>query len=132
MSAVKRPDFYELIARERGCPEGWTYVTLKAVGEGRAKGAALVKGAIYPTKYKSGPRRGETNYSKPLAGTERELLITFAELDTREVRWEQETGVCSKCEGTGQMVSGFHERKPCTRCHATGEATLQTKEPTNG
>lgn len=112
------PDFYNEIARERGAPEGWRWYSLQAVGENRKNGAAIVKGAVCTAVYKSGPRKGTTNWTKRDKSTEREFLITFAEYDARVAAYESSTGHCSSCGGAGKWESG----RDCARCRGTGKA----------
>lgn len=115
------PDFYSEIARERGAAEGWQWCSIKAIGEDRKNGAALVTGAVYPLLYKSGKRKGETNYSKPTPGTQREFLITFAEYDARVAAYEAATGNCNRCAGTGKYDSG----RDCQGCRGTGKPRVK-------
>lgn len=114
---TKPPDFYNEIARERGAAEGWQWYSLQGIGENRAQGAALVKGAVCTAVYKSGPRKGQTNWMKLDKSTEREFLITFAEYDARVREYETRTGRCSSC------VDGKYETgRDCHRCKGTGKA----------
>lgn len=110
-------DIYNIIARERGAEPEWQWYSLQAVGEDRKNGAALVKGAVCTATFKSGPRKGETNWAKRDKTTEREFLITFVEHDARVAAWEAEHGTCSSCTD-GQYETGG----TCHRCKGTGKA----------
>ena len=124
---IAPPDFYNLIAKHRGCPDGWRWVNVKAVGESRKEGAVIANGAVYPEKYKSGKRKGATNYGKPTPGTERELLVTFADLDAFQEQWERDNSSCRDCGGSKETLASSHVNgaktyRPCSRCNATGRA----------
>jgi hypothetical protein len=119
------PDFYNMIAHERGKPEAWRWYSLRAVGEDRESGAALVEGGIPTRTISRGPNKGHPDWRKL---TDRaELLITFADYEARKARWETETGLCNACGGDGQIVrrvSREHGREmtTCHRCKGDGKA----------
>lgn len=121
---MKAPDWYNLIAVERGQPAGWSWFSLKAVGPSREHGGVMVTGAVPGGRFTRGPRSGEINWSK--ATGRAELLITFADIDARADRWEAETGLCSSCGGDGttarRMSSAGVETEPCRRCNGNGGA----------
>lgn len=118
-AVVERVDFWNLIARERGMPEGWCWFRLEVVDHRlpRDEAASSVTGAVCTTVFKSGPRKGELNWAKRDGSTERTLIITFKELDARERQWESDTGKCCRCFGSGNDSFG-----KCRRCGATGKA----------
>jgi hypothetical protein len=114
-------DFYNLIAAERGMPEGWRWHTLEAVGR-----HTLVTGAVCSVLFKRGPRKGCENWAKRDLTTEQQFVITGEELAARRSQWERDTGKCVQCFGSKEeiasvRVSGVTTR-PCGRCHATGVA----------
>lgn len=125
---IRPPDFYNLIAIERGAPDGWSWFEVNVIGvdhtaprEAQYKhGAVMVKGAVCTAVYKSGPRKGLKNWSKRTDN--RELVITFREVDEFKAKWEAATGLCSRCghggdagmELAGSTSSGSTFR-PCTR-----------------
>lgn len=126
---MKAPDFYNMIAVERGMPKGWQWYALKALGDPsvtpREHAAALVTGGVPGERYKSGKRKGEVNWAK--CTNRGELVITFRDYDERAVRWEHETGNCKTCGGDGQEWSGWSagegsRYRECTRCKGTGKA----------
>lgn len=123
------PDFYNLIARDRGAPEGWRWFDLRVIGE-RPHHVIHVKGAVCDAVYKSGRYKGWPNWTKRDRSTERELVITPAEFDAAIAKWESETGLCHKCGGDGQELAscgvGGNTYRPCSRCKASGKA------PSNG
>jgi hypothetical protein len=97
---TEEPDFYNLIARERGMPEGWRWYSLEArptffAGPGgidvaREKAVCLVKGAVCTAVITRGPRKGHTNWKKLDRATECEMVITFVEYDARVAAWRAE------------------------------------------
>lgn len=124
------PDFYNLIARERGLPEAWRWYSLSVLPEPRPgqplaprdQSFALVRGAVCSAVFQSGPRKGQRNWGKRDKSTELEFVLALAELDARIARWEHETGSCRSCGGTGQAVQSFSAGgttyRACTRCDA--------------
>lgn len=124
------PDWWNLIARrERGCPEKWCWTSLETLDTTvpREKAQCLVTGAVFSTLLKSGPRKGCPNPKKPDAGTQRRLVISFAEVEAFKLTWEAETGQCSQCGGGGEALAGFSSEKgsryrTCPRCKGTGKA----------
>lgn len=124
----KAPDWWLLIAQQRGVPEGWRWVSLEVLDTKvpRAQAHNLITGAVYSTLLKSGPRKGEPNFKKPDPGTERRLVISFAELDAFCAQWERETGTCSKCIGSGEELARYSSvdgstYRTCSRCRGTGK-----------
>ena len=120
------PDFYNLIAAERGVPEGWRWFELKAIGEvgDRANGAVIIKGAVCTAVFKSGPRKGEKNWSKRT--DQRELVVSMREYDAFKEAWSTRTGLCSSCGGRGETLvrasaDGNKEYGPCRMCNGTGK-----------
>lgn len=82
-------------------------------------------GAIVNAVYKSGPKKGQPNFSKSTG--DREFQVTMEQ----EARWmadyEQETGNCSSCEGKKQEWAGWsaaewHKFRECRKCKGSGKA----------
>lgn len=123
------PDFWNLIAeRKRGMPVGWGWFSIKLVDS--STGAALLKGAVCTAVFQRGPQKGQKNWSKRDRSTERELVITEAELAAMRLEWEAETGRCFVCGGSGQQFASWSatagtKTEPCTRCRSTGRAPGQ-------
>lgn len=122
---MNAPDWYNLLAVERGQPEGWQWYRLQGIGDGRENGAVLLKGGVPNGTFKSGPRKGEINWAK--ATHVAEVVITFADIGNRCMRWEVETGSCFNCGGDGSETAGWsaeagHEARKCSRCNGTGKA----------
>lgn len=124
-SKSERSDFWNLIAvRKHGCPEGWRWTSLETIDPNapRNKAQCLVTGAVYGTYVKSGKRKGDLNFKKPNPGTERRLVVSFAELDAFRDDWEKETGKCSDCGGCGRDAFSASSGRPCRRCGGDGKA----------
>jgi hypothetical protein len=125
---VVAPDFWNMIAIDRGMPEGWRWWSVKVLGSPttpREHAAALVKGAVPTVRFKTGRRAGEINWAK--ASGKAEMVITFRDFDERALRWERETGKCKDCGGDGLAFAGWSgadgtSSRPCARCRATGKA----------
>ena len=121
---TKPPDFYNLIAAERGCADGWRWVELRVVGE-RPDHVVVVRGAVMPDLTK-GKNKGWPNWSKRDKSTERELVMTNPDINAFIAKWESTTGTCSGCGGDGQELasSGVNGTtyRDCRRCKATGKA----------
>jgi hypothetical protein len=118
------PDFYNMIATERGAPDGWRWVELNAKGE-RPHHVFLVRGAVVPL-ISRGSNKGWPNWKRRDKATEREFVITPVEFDVFIAKWEQDTGCCSRCGGDGQELAscGVNGKtyRNCSRCKATGKA----------
>ncbi len=89
---AKEPDFYNLIAHERGAPPDWRWFSVQAHGENREHGAVVVRGAVCTATYTRGPRKGQTNWTKMDHSTVREFVITFADYDARAAKWRAGNG----------------------------------------
>ena len=117
-------DWFNLIAAERGVPDGWRWFNTEFKGESRATGVFIVKGAVFGEVFKSGKNKGKPNPAKRT--DERELVITPAQLDEFKARWEQTNGKCSECYGEGKTVKSISAEgktyRDCSRCKATGKA----------
>lgn len=125
---MSSPDFWSMIAVERGMPEGWRWYALNVLGDHgvpREHAAALVTGAVPGARFAKGKRKGEIDWSK--ATSPAEIVVTFADYDARALRWESQTGKCKDCGGETQKWAGWskaegHRTKPCGRCNSTGTA----------
>lgn len=135
---MKVPDFYNLIAHERGMPAEWQWYSLIVKPEppwpGNERPArehcfVLVRGAVCAVFYQRGPRAGHKNWTKRDKATDVEIVIGRVEYDERTMRWERETGMCKDCGGDGQELWSVGREgtktKPCQRCGASGRAPAQ-------
>ncbi len=116
---------YDTFARETfGLPDEWQHVSWQVKGEGAAKYFELV-GGVFPEVYKSGKRKGETHWGKPLGGKTETVVVIAKQFKDWVKHWEAETGFCAECLGTGLRWCGWnHERgnrfEPCSQCNETG------------
>jgi len=126
-------DLSQLLAAEVAGIPGWQWSSSEAIDP---PGTLLMTGAVYPVTYKSGPRKGRTNYGKPTPGTERKIVVTRAQRDEFFARWEQSSGVCSDCFGDkGREVwstkANAKQWQTCKRCNGTGgvEGVERVEDP---
>ena len=99
--------------------EGWKAYKWEACDDD-----SIVTGDIPDGVYRSGPRKGQPRFNKPLG---RRVVITRAELQVTATAYETETGKCWDCKGTGQAWAGWSriegaKYQECQRCAGTGEA----------
>lgn len=110
-----RPCSLEQQTREMyGLPAEWQVVVWKAIEIKNERIGVQVQGGIYPEKITRGPRKGRTNYKKPTVGSELTCTITEAQQKEWWAVWENETGLCGKCEGTGVVFGGWNHEKGTT------------------
>lgn len=120
-------DFWNLIAVERyGCPPGWQWVSAERIGDGD-QAVSVMKGGIFLTPFKSGPRKGRINLKKPEAGSERTIAVPFTTMDAFEVEWQTKTGKCRRCQGDGTQWTGWSRDSgnrfvECRFCKGSGKA----------
>jgi hypothetical protein len=84
-------------------------------------GYLRMKGAIPTGVYRSGKRKGRCKFPKQLDTH----WITDADVESTKFIYEQTTGKCHECEGTGKSWCGWgvdtgHRYKDCPRCNASG------------
>lgn len=110
-----------LAKRKAGDLDGWRWASMEVVGKGRDQ-VFVVEGGVPPLK-KTGKNKGRPNW----VGVRLEkVVVTPAEVDAEEARYEAEEGRCHKCGGTKQEVwrwtaAGGHEYRTCGRCGGTGK-----------
>lgn len=117
-------DRWGWFARRRlGASEQWGWVTVERVVNGD-----LVRGGVYSTTIKTGPRKGQPNFKKPDPGTELVFVVPETEFGQLEKEFEVETGRCAGagCESgrvpTGWSVETGPRYAQCARCAGTGNA----------
>ena len=119
---MRAPDIHALTARRvHGLPADWQPRIYEALDRGL--GFAL-RGAVPIGTYSRGPRKGRPKW--PPLGQLQRVVITADEVRQERIRWENETGLCSYCGGSGQQVkstgiSGTTYRQ-CISCDGTGKA----------
>lgn len=114
---------YEEQARRVVGIDGWRLYAIQAI----KPSGILIKGAVCTATFKRGPRKGQTNWSKRLAETERTVCFSVAEVDAFRAEWERETGKCNECTGTKQTLARWSSTegttyRTCRRCNGTGRA----------
>ena len=119
---MSAPDIYAIAARHvHGLPNDWRPQIYSALD--RCLGYEL-RGSVPIGTYSRGPRKGRPKWPR-LAQLQR-VVITMDEVRQARIRWENETGLCSHCGGSGQQVksigiSGTTYRE-CIACDGTGKA----------
>jgi hypothetical protein len=109
-------DFLSLAARGVVGIADWTWRKSECVDP---PGTFLVTGAVYPEKFKSGPRKGRTNYSITAPNTDRNVVVTRAQVDAAKEAWSVETGLCHACSGNDTTL--HKPTKPCKACGGSGK-----------
>jgi hypothetical protein len=101
-------------------PDEWEWCKWERIGEGND---FVVEGGV-PRLLKSGPRKGEKTWK----GVEtQKTVVTDAEIKAEHARYEQDTGNCGDCMGSGRVFARWsadngEDYKPCSRCGSTGKA----------
>jgi hypothetical protein len=116
------PDIHTLAARRvHGLPDDWRPKIYEALDRGL--GFAL-RGAVPIGSYSRGPRKGRPKWPR-LAELQR-VVITADEMRQARIWWENETGLCSYCGGSGQQVKSIGisgtTYSQCISCDGTGKA----------
>jgi hypothetical protein len=127
---VSAPDIHAIAARHvHGLPHNWQPRIYSARTLDRCLGYEL-RGSVPIGTYSRGPRKGRPKWPR-LAELQR-VVITMDEVRQARIRWENETGLCSYCGGSGQQVkstgiSGTTYRE-CISCDGTGRALHRRAE----
>lgn len=112
------------IQRQYGMPPGWEWCGLMQLDRNRPGLGVIVEGAV-PGVYKSGPRKGKKKW--PPRKECQTFTVLKTEMDAFLLEWEQETGLCHKCQGEGRIIRRIFARsdddyRTCPRCNGTGKA----------
>ena len=116
------PDIHTLAARRvHGLPDDWLPRIYSALDRGLG---FELRGSVPIGTYSRGPRKGRPKWPR-LAELQR-VVITADEVRQARIWWENETGLCSYCGGSGHQVesigiSGTTYRQ-CISCDGTGKA----------
>jgi hypothetical protein len=120
----ERPDTYSMHARELlGMPEEWRWLRIETLSEVPER-HTLIFGAIPDgVVFKSGPRKGQLNLKR--RHDERQVVITDSQHRAFCLRWEQKTGSCASCGGSGEGFASWSKTEgtktnKCGRCGGTG------------
>jgi hypothetical protein len=114
-------------ARElAGMGDNWRAYHFEAIGNPGAFVCDKITGAVVPLITR-GNRKGRPNWKAKDKATIRVVYITKEQHEAWLVKWEQTTGKCSACEGSGQRVVSASvvdgtKYKPCGACKGTGLA----------
>ena len=100
-----------VVAIRKAKTPGWTPCAWERVGDD-----SLFRGSI-ETRHKN----GKPKWTKPYTA----VVVTAAEIDAEEDRYEREHERCRACFGRGTEWTGWskgegNRYKPCRRCSATG------------
>ena len=112
----ERIDHAETVAlRKIGNPEGFSVCGWERLDDGSVMYRMQIEGP-----------RDKDNY-RTWTGSEKKACITDAELKAEVARYESETGLCAKCQGSAQewwcwSVEDGNRYRPCRKCNATGKA----------
>jgi len=123
-----RINLHEEHARDKyGLPPEWTAAQWECFPGTPGEPTLYVQliGAVYEPVTR-GPRKGKPNWDKPI-GKKTTAILPVAEHDAWVRAWEQRTGKCSKCVGTGQTIARVSvqdgtEYRTCRTCGGTGRA----------
>lgn len=121
---ARRPDLDQCARELYGEPPEWEVYRWEAIGKGDRRSGVLVTGAVAPLKTR-GKYKGHKDWGKLDPETENTYAISDRESDAWLLKWEAETGFCSKCHGSGLVCWRFSvetgsEYKPCKACDGTG------------
>lgn len=106
-------------------PPEWDGYHFECIGQPRDTKLIRVTGAVAPLKTR-GKSKGCHNWRKMDKTTEKTAFFTPAEHDDWLKAWEQKTGKCANCAGTGETlfrwsVANGVENKLCGKCSGTGK-----------
>jgi hypothetical protein len=115
----------EVARRKVSGPPEWEVYAWEHIGDTHD---LLVTGGV-PRLLKSGPRKGKKTWD----GKGEKAVVTRAEMDEEQRRYECDTGNCGECLGSGEVFAGWSstdgvKMKACRQCGGSGKA----KEPTDG
>lgn len=101
-------------------PSGWRISSWRAVS-----GGVDVEGACYPKVKTRGKYKGETDWRVTTPGTSIKMTVLAARFAEWSAAWENRTGLCSKCSGSGEVFASWHHEhgtkmKTCFRCGGSG------------
>ena len=92
-----------------------------------AEGGHIVVGIVPGGVFQRGPPKGTPNYSHPMSSNKTTVVLTNEELALSAEQYEESTGNCWMCKGSGKVLkscgtSGTTYRG-CPDCSETGKAT---------
>ena len=123
----RKPTRRQCLIEMQGLPPDWQMLTAETTSTGW-----MIKGGVYPVAFLKGPRAGETDYSRPAAGTECTIELPADFFADWLALWEDETGLCAACAGQGKSLLKWTKRdgvimQPCAACRGTGKVKREGK-----
>jgi hypothetical protein len=108
----------EVARRKVSGPDGWKVCEWERIGDGND---LVVTGGV-PRIMKSGPRKGKPTWRDVPT---QKAVVTSDELDAEKKRYEEETGKCGDCYGTGEVFASWSSTygvkiKTCKSCAGSG------------
>lgn len=119
---MNAPDIHTIAARHvHGLPHDWLPRIYSALDRGLG---FELRGSVPIGTYSRGPRKGRPKWPR-LAELQR-VVITADEVRQARIWWENETGLCSHCGGSGQQVKSIGMSsttyRQCISCDGSGKA----------
>lgn len=116
------PDIHAIAARRvHGLPADWQPRIYGCLDRGLG---FYLRGAVPIGTYSRGPRKGKTKW--PPLGQLQRVVITADEVRQARIWWENDTGLCSHCGGSGQQVKSVGINgttyRTCISCEGAGTA----------
>ena len=118
---MKAPDFFALAARQtHSLPDEWMPCIYESID-----GGFLLHGSVPIGTYSRGPRKGRPKW--PPTCEMKRVIVTRAQVEGAKSAYEQETGKCHRCGGSGQTVKsvGINQAttyRTCAMCNGSGLA----------
>ena len=115
---ITTKDIFNIFAREKAKqPDTWEvyHFQIKDQRDGYAELMQVLTGCIPDGVYRSGKRKGEPRYSKPLPGTKLTVITTREEFEKWTKEFLTKNGYCIDCSGKGTSYG-----KTCGVCDGTG------------
>jgi len=116
-------DVFNEFAKDRGAPLEWRWFELKTLDD---VNYCQMRGGVCRAVFKSGPRKGRTNWSKRDTSLDRVYIFSSAELHSFQEKWSRERGLCGKCLGAGASPYKWSRDegttwKTCATCKGRGK-----------
>ena len=123
------PDIHAITARRvHGLPDDWQPRIYGCLDRGLG---FYLRGAVPIGTISRGPRKGRLKW--PPLGQLQKVVITPDEVRQTRIQWENETGLCSYCGGSGQQVKSVGINgttyRTCISCDGSGKALHLRVEP---
>lgn len=108
-------DAFDVASRKVSVP-GWQGYRWQSV-----VGGCVVRGQVPNGAYTKGKRKGSPRFTQHKDAARCDVYVSDADLLAAAARFEEETGLCWDCKGTGQIFSGWSQSsgvryRPCRKC----------------